>query len=1149
MERNNNRFCLIMVLAAMLLIPLAGTDGYAQDVNAGSNANGSVLFVPGYIVGNVSFGGEPVANAAVTTSASSYFPSAGVTTDSSGNYKVMVGTPDGGSCNYTVSCNAYTDNGKDFLIFKGQNITVSDGGTSTLNFHLIPGYIQGKVTINGSAFSGGQIYAELSSGEKYSYARTTFSSDGAFSFPVQANENIRVYGYVTANGYSYNLESQYISVAEGGTKTVNFSLNMGCISGKVSLSGGTLSSGYVRANGNEQCSLASDGSFSLKVLTGENIRVSGAVYASNGNCLKYFGLENKNVTVTVGTACAVTNWTLSVSQDCPYVPPPPPPPVPGSLSGTFTLQGFEGKLDRHYIRFYGRSSWREATLTANGGAYSFTNLSAGDYTVYNAESYLNNGDDYLRHPDTSYDKTATVVSDQDTKDDVLSQAAFVNGKVILEGTNTVGDVTWGRVSAYGVAGTPANYGYARDTLNAETGKYDLVLTEGDWEVASLVELQFSHATIKLCDDLVDKYLNSSMTITDYTRKASMKGEVSLDGGQVIDDENLVYQTGTVTIKFRVKGGGTLRSPALSGYCNVYDDSGNLETKTEIAAYGSSAEATEHEVIFIGTPGSYNLTATAVVGGITVTFGKVSVEVEGGVCKTFEPGAPKLNIKTPKSGYSTCGESVVVAGVVTIPDIEGNENSKVAGVTVNGESVTLTSANNPDDPKEMSFTTTVQLAKGANAIKILASNTLNDKVASDTRTVYRYAAGVFGVGDDPVKINWLYDGGYYQGELGIFSLSEMDKFVPNSKEFVMEAAKRVLSNTGDGYVVFSDPEEGAQFRGSLGEAKEWNTGEYKGVKSFDMRPGDTFATMLVPNYTFEKLYNDLSEGVPLTVERYPLFSLASYNEDHGMYLGQIADINGKGNAFIYEDINFKDSDRDYNDLIFQIAGAYTCQDKAPTLDSLIAAGIMSSEDDWRVHTDLGKQVMDQVNVEYSSKQMSVSAEGAADLYIYDQDGKECGKEGSYIPGAESKSDENGNQLIRLSALKPGNYRLVLRGKESGGNCTLTVKIHQDESEISSDVRNAGIRFRQILKADIVLGSDLRISSFGEFESPTDDRGKPLVYDFDGDGKTDESDIAKVSSRWNAEAGDENYDVFYDLDDDGYIGILDIMPVVNENRQNY
>jgi len=184
------------------------------------------------------------------------------------DYTLKVFTPDNGERTCNISCSVYTDNRKDLLVFKSQTVTIIDRGTSALNFDVIPGYISGKVTVNGAVFSGGEIYAVLSSG---TYSRTTFSSDGIFSFPVQPNENIRVYGSVTVNGYSYALESQYVSVAENGTKTVNFSLNMGCISGKVSLSGGTLSSGTVYANNKEQCSLGSDGSFSLKVLAGENI--------------------------------------------------------------------------------------------------------------------------------------------------------------------------------------------------------------------------------------------------------------------------------------------------------------------------------------------------------------------------------------------------------------------------------------------------------------------------------------------------------------------------------------------------------------------------------------------------------------------------------------------------------------------------------------------------------------------------------------------------------------------------------------------------------------------------------------------------------------------------------------------------------------
>ncbi len=54
---------------------------------------------------------------------------------------------------------------------------------------------------------------------------------------------------------------------------------------------------------------------------------------------------------------------------------------------------------------------------------------------------------------------------------------------------------------------------------------------------------------------------------------------------------------------------------------------------------------------------------------------------------------------------------------------------------------------------------------------------------------------------------------------------------------------------------------------------------------------------------------------------------------------------------------------------------------------------------------------------------------------------------------------------------------------------------------------------------------------------------LFYDFNGDGKIDDNDIMKVSSRWNVSEGNQEYDPFYDVDDDGYIGITDIMPVVN------
>jgi hypothetical protein len=74
----------------------------------------------------------------------------------------------------------------------------------------------------------------------------------------------------------------------------------------------------------------------------------------------------------------------------------------------------------------------------------------------------------------------------------------------------------------------------------------------------------------------------------------------------------------------------------------------------------------------------------------------------------------------------------------------------------------------------------------------------------------------------------------------------------------------------------------------------------------------------------------------------------------------------------------------------------------------------------------------------------------------------------------------------------------------------------------------------------------VSGFGYPEIPQGADETPLPYDFNGDGKTDDSDIAIVSALWNKCEGDPEYNPFYDLDDDGCISVLDIMPVVNSKN---
>jgi hypothetical protein len=70
----------------------------------------------------------------------------------------------------------------------------------------------------------------------------------------------------------------------------------------------------------------------------------------------------------------------------------------------------------------------------------------------------------------------------------------------------------------------------------------------------------------------------------------------------------------------------------------------------------------------------------------------------------------------------------------------------------------------------------------------------------------------------VTIDYLFDGGEYQGELAIFSLEGMEGLVPGSEAFIQTAANRALSESELGYIVISDKTEGARFSGELGNDK-------------------------------------------------------------------------------------------------------------------------------------------------------------------------------------------------------------------------------------------------------------------------------------------------------------------------------------------
>jgi hypothetical protein len=175
---------------------------------------------------------------------------------------------------------------------------------------------------------------------------------------------------------------------------------------------------------------------------------------------------------------------------------------------------------------------------------------------------------------------------------------------------------------------------------------------------------------------------------------------------------------------------------------------------------------------------------------------------------------------------------------------------------------------------------------------------------------------------------------------------MQEFVPNSEAFIKEATRRALSNSTLGYIAISDITEAAKYS-SMEEENNLNTGEYRGVKTFAMTPGDEIGIIVVPNGTIQEVYDNPGIGG----DKKPLFSMATADSSDAFKPGQIAGVVNGGSIFVMEDLGIDaGSDADYNDIIFDLKGATP---QVILLDDLIA-----ENPDWRT-SETGKELIGNV----------------------------------------------------------------------------------------------------------------------------------------------------------------------------------------------
>jgi len=301
-------------------------------------------------------------------------------------------------------------------------------------------------------------------------------------------------------------------------------------------------------------------------------------------------------------------------------------------------------------------------------------------------------------------------------------------------------------------------------------------------------------------------------------------------------------------------------------------------------------------------------------------------------------------KTPDTSI-TSTENKTIAPAIEKPSVSVEETSPVtdkAAVTSESEDKAIASLDTG------STTPVSSVVTNNNSGAIASEVSKSDTPVVTTSQNFTFNMGVFKVDETgKVGIDYLFDGGGYEGELGIFNLDGMENLAQNSDAFITEAARRAVSNSNLGYVVINDATEGARFNGDLPYDIDRNRGEYKGVKTFTMLPGDKFAFILVPNgANLQQVANKSAKGD----DARPLFSLPIANPNGSSMTGQIADVTGVGNTFVMEDLRVDKSgtDSDYNDIIFQVRGA---TGSAVSIDSVI-----NPNKEWR-STNLGKALIE------------------------------------------------------------------------------------------------------------------------------------------------------------------------------------------------
>ncbi|MHA2248436.1 MAG: PKD domain-containing protein [Candidatus Hodarchaeales archaeon] len=583
---------------------------------------------------------------------------------------------------------------------------------------LNPAIITGTITVTGEIVTNGRAdaYSIPSGFDGHDYN----APNGLYEVKIEEDNDYwvtsaaRMYDnlpsdYYTDSYLTMGRQVTYVGIDE--TVEMDFSMIPGYICPVVTVTGGEIQRMYFSAFSsyypteqhtyNAQHSIYAKSGYSLSGTTSFPmkpdlaVRVNGYVVINN---IQYNLPTQYDIVVTEGdTNCAYVYWDLNLQ--------------PGSISGSFVVEGEDENNYYYYIR-------GEADIDGNSVSFDDRNgLDSQDYYVdvppatwsiypdiiFNDPSTL--GSSRLILPPVE----VSVPSNEDVTHDWYIEPGYVTGNIDLYGA--YGNLNWDIV----YASKPGQGGSASDMAYSED--YRLILDEGDWAVGWPTYQRFTY----------DDHAGHSL-LTVYNHSIPNSGLTHVSPGTTVPNVDFSYGTAIITVNFLVEGGGILWSPYLSASSSEGTHPNRIVSYA--SSMGSNVPTTLGESTITVLAGSHIVSAYAYVeGGSYTRFGVFSIDVEPGDVVQQDIDAPTVDVTQPSGFEHTCDSSIIVAGTAT--DVSG-----VATITVNGEEVAFTSTGNPDDPNNVSFSTTAEgLEIGENMITIVVKDTADNSYTVD-RTVIR-----------------------------------------------------------------------------------------------------------------------------------------------------------------------------------------------------------------------------------------------------------------------------------------------------------------------------------------------------------------------------------------------------------------------------